>query len=171
MVSDMRTSSLKSTDADHSRRISAPLCLITSSGSMELPSDLCIALPSPSSTQPLSAQERYGDEPFSPTPTSSELWNQPRYWSPPSRYTSAGQGRPKRWLSTARWLEPESNHTSRMSLSLLNSEPPHLPHFTPAGSSSAALRSYQTSAECSRKSATMPSRILRSVRGSRQASQ
>src|SRR5689334_3858363 len=97
-----------------------------SSGSMELPSDLCIALPSPSSTQPFSAQERYGDPPLSPVPTRSELWNQPRYWSPPSRYMSEGQGRPNLSLSTARWLDPESNHTSRMSDPLLNSRPPHL---------------------------------------------
>ena len=79
IVSDMRTSSLNSTDADHSRRISAPCFLMTSSGSIALPSDLCIALPSPSSTQPLSAHSRYGAPPFSPMPTSSELWNQPRY--------------------------------------------------------------------------------------------
>src|SRR5690242_1101571 len=124
MVADMRTSSLNSTEAAHRRRISAPWSLITSSGSMALPSDLCIALPSPSSTHPFNTQERYGDAPFSPTPTSSELWNQPRYWSPPSRYTSDGQGRLFLSVSTARWLDPESNHTSRMSLSLLNSDPP-----------------------------------------------
>ena len=45
MVSDMRTSSLNSTEAVHKRSISAPCFLITSSGSMELPSDLCMALP------------------------------------------------------------------------------------------------------------------------------
>ena len=71
-------------------------------------------------------------------PTSSELWNQPRYWSPPSRYRSAGQGRFQRSLSTARWLDPESNQTSRMSFSLRNSPPPHLAHVVPGGSSSAA---------------------------------
>src|SRR6476661_2463934 len=131
MVSDMRTSSLKSTEADHRRSISAPCFLMTSSGSIAFPSDLCIALPSPSSTQPLSAQDRYGAELFSPVPTSSELWNQPRYWSPPSRYRSAGQGRFQRSLSTARWLEPESNQTSRMSVSLRNSPPPHFAHVVP----------------------------------------
>ena len=58
MVSEMRTSSLKSTEDAHSRRISAPCCLMISSGSMALPSDLCMARPSPSSTQPFSAQAR-----------------------------------------------------------------------------------------------------------------
>src|ERR1035441_1701191 len=81
--------------------------------------------------------------PICPVPTSSELWNHPRYWSPPSIYMSAGHSRPKRTFSTARWLEPESNHTSRMSFSLLNSFPPHLAHRVPTGSSSAAVRSYQ----------------------------
>src|SRR5579863_10519571 len=155
MVSEKRTSSLKSTEADHSRRISAPEFLITVSGSMALPSDLCMALPSPSSTQPFNAQARYGEPPLMPVPMSRELWNQPRYWSPPSMYISEGQVRPNRWLSTARWLDPESNHTSRMSVSLLNSSQPHLRHFMPCGSSSAAVRSYQMSAVCCRKSSTM----------------
>ncbi len=44
-------------------------------------------------------------------------WNQPRYWSVPSRYMSAGQVSSGRSASTASWLEPESNHTSRMSRS------------------------------------------------------
>ena len=68
---------------------------------MMLPSDFDMARPSPSSVQPCVAHWRYGAPPFSPTPTSSELWNQPRYWSPPSRYRSAGPGQPVR-LASAR---------------------------------------------------------------------
>ena len=41
----------------------------------------------------MSGAFRYGAPPFRPTPISSELWNQPRYWSPPSIYMSAGQAR------------------------------------------------------------------------------
>ena len=59
--------------------------------------------------------------------TSSELWNQPRYWSLPSRYMSAGQRQVRSQRgSTASWLEPESNHTSRMSCSRSNDVPPHV---------------------------------------------
>ena len=48
-------------------------------------------------------------------------------------YRSEGQGRPKRSLSTARWLEPESNQTSRMSFSLLNSRAAALGAAGPGG--------------------------------------
>src|SRR5437763_1219944 len=98
---------------------------------------------------------------------SSELWNQPRYWSPPSRYISAGQGSWLAGVSTAKWLEPESNQTSRMSDSLVNSAPPHLEHVVPGGNNSAAEREYQISAVCLANSATTGSRYLRSMSGSR----
>ena len=42
-------------------------------------------------------------------------WNQPRCWSEPSRYRSAGLPKP-RAASTASWVTPESNQTSRMSV-------------------------------------------------------
>src|SRR5688572_13017449 len=108
------------------------------SGSITLPTDLDMARPSPSSVQPFVAVSRYGACPLSPTPTNSELWNQPRYWSPPSRYRFAGQGNSSLCPSTQRWLDPESNHTSRMSFSFVKLDPPHLPHFASCGSRSAA---------------------------------
>src|SRR4249919_109885 len=118
------------------------------SGSITLPIDFDIARPSPSRVQPLVTQPRYGAPSRSATPISSELWNQPRYWSPPSRYRSEGQVRSLSCVSTERWLDPESNQTSRMSLSLASSVPPHLGQVVPGGSSSPAVREYQISAEC-----------------------
>src|SRR5580692_10273120 len=102
MVSDSRTSSTKSTDETHKRKTSAPNLEITSSGSTPMPSDLDMARPCSSRVQPLVAHSRYGAEPFRATPTSSELWNHPRYWSPPSKYIFDGQGRPFSGVSTAR---------------------------------------------------------------------
>ena len=49
----------------------------------------------------------------------SDELNQPRCWSGPSKYASHGHASP-RALSTARCVVPESNHTSRMSVSFLN---------------------------------------------------
>ena len=48
--------------------------------------------------------------------------------------------------STASWLEPESNQTSRMSRSRSNSMPPHDGHARPAGTNSSSGRSYHASA-------------------------
>ena len=80
-----------------------------------------------------------------PPPSSSEEWNQPRCWSEPSRYMSAGQRSSGRVSSTAAWLQPESNQTSRMSVSLRNVVPPHCSDSAcPAGSSSAAGRAGTT---------------------------
>jgi hypothetical protein len=36
-------------------------------------------------------------------------------------------------MRTARWLEPDSNHTSKMSVSFRNSFPPHFGQDVPAG--------------------------------------
>src|SRR5437870_7983456 len=58
---------------------------------------------------------------------------------------SAGHGRFGSWPSTATWLEPDSNQTSTISVSLLNFVPPHLPHLAPAASASAS-GVYQASA-------------------------
>ena len=80
------------------------------------------------------------------TAQSREEWNHPRCWSPPSRYRSAGQGSPGSWPSTAAWLEPDSNHTSMMSISLRNFVLPHFAHFVPAGRISSAGCLYQASA-------------------------
>ena len=100
--------------------ISAPLSLITSCGRMVLPSDFDILRPSTSIRKPCVSTSRNGGRPRVPRPTSSELWNQPRCWSLPSRYMSAGHVRSSRNGSTASWLEPESNQTSRMSRSRSN---------------------------------------------------
>src|SRR6185369_14703774 len=47
---------------------------------------------------------------------------------------------------TASWLEPESNHTSRMSRSRSKLVAPHDGHFSPAGTNSSVGRSYHASA-------------------------
>ena len=81
-----------------------------------------------------------------------EDWNQPRYWSPPSKYTSAGYWRLSRWPATAAQVEPESNHTSMISFSLEKRPLPHLGQARPAGTSSSAVRSNHTLEPCSRNS-------------------
>src|SRR5262245_49538764 len=48
--------------------------------------------------------------------------------------------------STASWLEPESNHTSRMSRSRSKDVPLHDGHVSPAGMNSSIGRSYHESA-------------------------
>src|SRR6266705_4282946 len=58
---------------------------------------------------------------------------------------SAGQGKFGSCPSTATWLEPDSNQTSMISVSLPNLVPPHLPHLAPAASASAS-DVYQASA-------------------------
>src|SRR5260370_18676622 len=145
MVSDRRTSSVTSADATHRRSTSAPYFLMISSGSMELPSDLCMARPSASRVQPWVAQPQYGAAPRKATPISSELWNHPRYWSPPSRYKSAGQGRLFAGVSRDRGLEPELNHTAGMYDSFVNATAPHLGDLGPAVSRHAAAREYPKS--------------------------
>src|SRR5881409_338963 len=56
--------------------------------------------------------------------------------------------------STASWLEPESNHTSRMFISRSNVVPPHDEQRRSAGMKSAVGRSYHESAPyCSKTSA------------------
>ena len=93
IVSDRRTSSLNSTDATHSRSISAPYCLMIFSGSIDVAERLrhrpAFAIERPAVGSALAIRRAALAV---ATPTSSELWNQPRYWSPPSRYRSAGQG-------------------------------------------------------------------------------
>ncbi len=63
-----------------------------------LPTDFDILRPCSSTTNPCVSTPRYGALSRVPTPTSSDDWNQPRYWSVPSRYMSAGQvrSRPRR---------------------------------------------------------------------------
>ena len=66
---------------------------------------------------------------------SSDDWNQPRCWSEPSRYRSAGKRRPSlaRWRHTLVWDTPDSHHTSRMSFSGRSSVQPQTSHFVPRG--------------------------------------
>ena len=66
---------------------------------------------------------------------SKDDWNQPRCWSEPSRYISAGKRRPSpsRCFSTEVCDTPLSHHTSRMSFSGTSSEEPQVSHFTPRG--------------------------------------
>ena len=74
---------------------------------------------------------------------SSELWNQPRYWSSPSIYTVAGQ-KPWSFFMAAKWVAPESNQPSRVSVSLV--KPLLLPQWgqtKPSGRRSAASFSNQ----------------------------
>src|SRR3954447_26180145 len=59
---------------------------------------------------------------------------------------SAGQVSSGRTDSTALWLEPESNHTSRMFISRAKLVPPHDPQVSPSGTNSSVGRSYQASA-------------------------
>ena len=115
----METSELVSTEATHRRMMSAPISSQTLLGSMTLPSDLDILRPWPSRVKPCETTALYGAWPLAPTEVSSELWNQPRCWSEPSRYTSAGYSSSGRYSQTAFQETPESHHTSRMSLSAL----------------------------------------------------
>src|SRR5579872_2304455 len=59
---------------------------------------------------------------------------------------SAGQVSSGRTERTASWLDPESNHTSRMFISRSKLEPPHVGHVRPIGRNSSMGRSYQESA-------------------------
>ena len=61
---------------------------------------------------------------------------------------SAGQVSSGRRASTASWLDPESNQTSRMSYSRSNDVPPHS-QASPAGTKFSIGCSYQASAVCS----------------------
>ena len=103
-----------------------------------------MALPSPSTVQPWVTHSLKGAPwPKAPTAVSSADWNQPRYWSRPSRYMVAGQ-KPWSFFMEAKWVEPESNQPSRVSSSLV--KPVLLPQWgqvKPWGRISAASISYQ----------------------------
>ncbi len=81
-------SSRKSIEATHSRTISPPMRSAMSTGSTPLPSDFDMARPCSSRVHPAVAQCEYGARPRSATDVSREEWNQPRCWSPPSRYST-----------------------------------------------------------------------------------
>src|SRR6266536_2749150 len=61
---------------------------------------------------------------------------------------SAGQVSSGHTESTASWLEPESNQTSRMFISRSKVVPPQERHVSPFGTNSSIGRSYQESAPC-----------------------
>ncbi len=65
--------------------MSAPSEFITDWGATTLPSDLDILRPLSSTVKPWVSTARYGAAPSVATAVSSELWNQPRCWSEPSR--------------------------------------------------------------------------------------
>src|SRR6185369_5772740 len=129
----------------HRRRMSAPNFLMTSSGATTLPTDLLILRPWPSSTKPWVSTLLYGATPLVPTLSSREEWNQPRCWSLPSRYMSAGERKSGFGSRTAACETPESNQTSRMSFSFSSAADPHFGQTVPVGSSCSGLQSNQTS--------------------------
>ena len=120
MSLEILTSDLKSEDNTHNLKISAPYSLIISCGLIPFPADFDIFLPSSSITQPCVNMFLYGEIPFVATEVNIDDWNHPLYWSCPSRYKSAGTLIPLS-ASTPWCEEPESNHTSIISVSFLNS--------------------------------------------------
>src|SRR5574343_1725078 len=100
--------------------MSAPILSETCCGAMTLPLDLDILWPLPSTTKPCVSRALYGARPSMAQPESSEDWNQPRCWSEPSRYRSAGCVDTAAWepRSTCQWVVPESNQTSSVSFIL-----------------------------------------------------
>src|SRR5690606_39526982 len=96
---------------------SAPSVSDTFCGAITLPSDFDIFRPLPSTTKPCVSSDLYGGTPLSIEEVSSDEWNQPRCWSLPSRYMSAGKVdcdacEPR---STVSCVVPESNQTSSVS--------------------------------------------------------
>src|SRR6201747_1531402 len=59
---------------------------------------------------------------------------------------SAGQVSSGRTDNTASWLDPESNHTSRMFISRSKVVPPQVEQVNPGGMNSSVGRSYHASA-------------------------
>src|SRR5207237_10860976 len=118
-----------------------------SSCATALPADLSIARPCASRVQPCVTTARYGARPCAARPTIRLELNQPRNWSPPSRYTSAGQRSPSYFSLSSTAIEdaPLSNQTSSMSVSFVNALPPHFGHSKPTGSKSRASRAYHAS--------------------------
>ena len=72
---------------------------------------------------------------------------------------SAGHVKSPQRGSTASWLDPESNHTSRMSRSRSKLVPPQSGHANPSGRNSSSGRSYHASAPYVSKTAAALSTI------------
>ena len=90
-----------------------------SCGAMILPSDLDILRPFSSTTKPCVNKPLYGARSLMAIDVNNEDWNQPRCWSEPSRYKSAGSVSSSRSRSTAKCVVPESNQTSKVSRTAL----------------------------------------------------
>ncbi len=85
---------------------------------MTLPRDFDILRPFSSTVKPWVSTPLYGARAYSASDMSSELWNQPRCWSEPSRYRSTGAVISGRSLPTHSNDRPESAHTSMTSVTL-----------------------------------------------------
>jgi hypothetical protein len=92
--------------------MSAPSVLITFWGATTLPSDFDILRPFSSTVNPWVRTPLYGARAYTASLMSSELWNQPRCWSEPSRYSSTGAWISGRWAPTHSKERPESAQTS-----------------------------------------------------------
>ena len=158
-LSDRRTSSLNSTEDDPQPNDFGAVLLDDFSGSIALPSDFDMARPSASSVKPwVSALAIGSADPAGRRRSAASCGTSRGTGRRLPGTCRVGQGRPFLSVSTARWLEPESNQTSRMSFSLRSSAPPHFGHSRHRRISSAAVASYQTSALCSRNRSTTRSR-------------
>src|SRR6202158_6089591 len=169
-VSLAATSSRKSTDAAQRRTTSPPRRLAMSTGSTPLPRDFENGRPCSSRVQPEVATILYGACPRTAMEVSRDEWNQPRCWSPPSVYRSAGAWSSRSMSRTACQLAPDSNQTSRMSISLRHSVLPQMQAFW-AGSRSAGAWMYQASAPSLWKRSTMDLLTAGSLSGVWQRSQ
>ena len=117
----------------HSRRMSAPDCLITSCGAIDVAERLRHLAAVLVEREAVGQHHVERRTPRVPQDSSSEDWNQPRCWSEPSRYiTVSGPPSRLRWMparpgkcsgssSTKACVEPESNQTSRMSSTFAHS--------------------------------------------------
>src|SRR5688572_18374908 len=97
---------------------------------------------------------RYGGAPLPASERSNDDWNQPRCWSEPSRYISTWNGlspAPRNSLRcavTERDDEPESIHTSSVSLDFAVASAPFQSAGFTSDQSSAALFSNQMCEPC-----------------------
>ena len=115
-------------------------------GDTTLPSDFDILRPCSSTTKPCVSTASYGAaracrrRRAATTGTSRGTDRCLRGRGPPATSSSG------RLASTASWLDPESNHTSRMSRSRSNAVPPHDSQAKPSGTKRSSGASYHASA-------------------------
>src|SRR3974390_2989678 len=149
----------KSWDDTHRRTMSAPHFLMYASevwGFSYAPCP-CLLLEifsrSASTMKPWVSTVRYGAAPLPASDSNSDDWNQPRCWSEHSRYISHWNGLswPRisgRAAMTAREEEPESIHTSSVSLDLLTASALFQPFGFKSDQSSPTDFSNQTCEPC-----------------------